>query len=152
VSPFRPGQAERYPKDWKEIRGSILERAQFRCECRGECGSEHGSVRRVERGDSVVDYHSLRCNVPDKAEIERDPARPEKWRMHEHGGTCMGEKCASTLIVLTIAHLDHNPENCAPANLRAFCQRCHLRYDASEHAKNAAATRHARRATGDLFG
>lgn len=32
-------------------------------------------------------------------------------------------------IVLTIAHLDHVPENCDPANLRAWCQRCHNRYD-----------------------
>ncbi len=37
-------------------------------------------------------------------------------------------------IVLTIAHLDHTPENCDPDNLRALCQRCHNRYDA-EHRK-----------------
>lgn len=37
-------------------------------------------------------------------------------------------------IVLTIAHLDHTPENCDPENLRALCQRCHNRYDA-EHRK-----------------
>lgn len=33
-------------------------------------------------------------------------------------------------IVLTIAHLDHTPENCNYDNLRALCQRCHNRYDA----------------------
>jgi 5-methylcytosine-specific restriction endonuclease McrA len=33
-------------------------------------------------------------------------------------------------IVLTVAHLDHTPENCADENLRAWCQRCHNRYDA----------------------
>lgn len=33
-------------------------------------------------------------------------------------------------IVLTIAHLDHTPENCDPGNLRALCQRCHNNYDA----------------------
>ena len=33
-------------------------------------------------------------------------------------------------VVLTVAHLDHQPENCAPSNLRAWCQRCHNRYDA----------------------
>lgn len=37
-------------------------------------------------------------------------------------------------IVLTIAHLDHTPENCDPENLRALCQRCHNAYDA-EHRK-----------------
>lgn len=39
-----------------------------------------------------------------------------------------------TKVVLTIAHLDHTPENCDPSNLRALCQRCHNRYDA-EHRK-----------------
>lgn len=38
-------------------------------------------------------------------------------------------------IVLTIAHLDHTPENCDPSNLRALCQRCHNRYDAKHRAE-----------------
>lgn len=33
-------------------------------------------------------------------------------------------------VVLTTAHLDHTPENCDPSNLRAWCQKCHNRYDA----------------------
>ena len=32
-------------------------------------------------------------------------------------------------VVLTIAHLDHTPENNSPDNLRAWCQRCHNTYD-----------------------
>lgn len=55
------------------------------------------------------------------------------------------------VVVLTIAHLDHTPENCADDNLRAWCQRCHLTYDARHHARNAAATRRKRKAIGDLF-
>lgn len=54
-------------------------------------------------------------------------------------------------IVLTISHLEHTPENCDPANLRAWCQRCHLRYDARHHAENAQRTRRDRKAIGDLF-
>ncbi len=37
-------------------------------------------------------------------------------------------------IVLTIAHLNHTPEDCSLDNLRALCQRCHNRYDV-EHRK-----------------
>ena len=45
-------------------------------------------------------------------------------------------------VVLTVAHLgDPSPENCADDNLKAMCQRCHLRYDAPYHQRNAAATR-----------
>lgn len=39
-------------------------------------------------------------------------------------------------IVLTIAHLDHTPENCDPENLRALCQKCHNHYDAKYRADN----------------
>lgn len=34
-----------------------------------------------------------------------------------------------SIVVLTVAHLDHTPENVAPWNLRAWCQRCHNTYD-----------------------
>jgi hypothetical protein len=54
-------------------------------------------------------------------------------------------------VVLTIAHLDHDETNCAPENLRAWCQRCHLTYDAAHHALTARATRRARLALRDLF-
>lgn len=54
-------------------------------------------------------------------------------------------------VVLTVAHLDHAPENCADENLRAMCQRCHLTYDANHHARNAQATMRSRRAIRDLF-
>jgi 5-methylcytosine-specific restriction endonuclease McrA len=39
-------------------------------------------------------------------------------------------------VVLTIAHLDHTPENCDDDNLRALCQQCHNRYDMPTRAKN----------------
>jgi len=44
-------------------------------------------------------------------------------------------------VVLTVAHLDHTPENCDPANLRAMCQGCHLHYDRDHHRETAARTR-----------
>ena len=54
-------------------------------------------------------------------------------------------------VVLTIAHLTHDETCDDPTLLRAMCQRCHLTYDASHHAKNAAQTRRKKRADGDLF-
>lgn len=35
-----------------------------------------------------------------------------------------------SIVILTVAHLDHTPENCADDNLKAMCQRCHNKYDA----------------------
>jgi len=38
--PIKPENLARYPKDWKQIRSRILERAQNRCE---QCGVENGA-------------------------------------------------------------------------------------------------------------
>jgi hypothetical protein len=71
-----------------------------------------------------------------------------------HGGRCPARHgyphpVTGSLVVLTVAHLDHTPEHCDPANLRAMCQRCHLAYDAAHHAATAARTR-ARAAAADM--
>jgi len=54
-------------------------------------------------------------------------------------------------VVLTVAHLDHDPSNNDPSNLRAWCQRCHLTYDAKLHARHAHRTR-AEKATAGMSG
>ena len=48
-------------------------------------------------------------------------------------------------VVLTVAHLDHDPTNCADDNLLAMCQKCHLAYDQQHHAEG----RRARRGAGE---
>lgn len=57
----------------------------------------------------------------------------------------------SSLVILTTAHLDHTPEHCDDANLKAMCNGCHLHYDREHHAQSSWRTRHARKAIGDLF-
>jgi hypothetical protein len=55
-------------------------------------------------------------------------------------------------VVLTVAHLNRElPLNNGEENLRAWCQRCHLTYDAGFHANNARATRRSRKAMRELF-
>lgn len=44
-------------------------------------------------------------------------------------------------VVLTVAHLDHDPTHQDPDRLKALCPACHLRYDHAHHMSNAAATR-----------
>ena len=55
-----------------------------------------------------------------------------------------------SIVVCTTAHLDHTPENCEPDNLRFWCQRCHLTYDAKHHAQTAYQTRREGKAI-DMF-
>lgn len=45
---------------------------------------------------------------------------------------CLRDEDNAIQIVLTTAHLDHNPENCEHDNLKALCQKCHNNYD-KEH-------------------
>jgi hypothetical protein len=63
----------------------------------------------------------------------------------------MNEPPATTRVVLACAHVDHDPTNNRPRNLRAFCQRCHLLHDREEHRKRRRLTLLMRRALGDLF-
>ena len=44
-------------------------------------------------------------------------------------------------VVLTIAHMDHNPSNNDLSNLKAWCQRCHNAYDAPMRARGRAERR-----------
>lgn len=138
--PIKPENKARYPKDWKEVREAILERADNRCE---QC--------RVANGDMIV-----RGIEKDAGTFQRYEGDGEVYAALDgrYLGRCKAsEYCGNkwTRIVLTIAHLDHMPENCEPSNLKALCQRCHLAYDAEHHRINAAATRHARKAIADMF-
>lgn len=65
--------------------------------------------------------------------------------MHEHYHPITG-----SVVRLTVAHLDHTPENCDDENLKAMCQRCHLNYDIEHHKKTQAAGRRCK-STADLF-
>lgn len=63
-----------------------------------------------------------------------------------HDGRCPNRNGApaygtGSKVVLTVAHLDHTPENCDPTNLRAMCNGCHLAYDADHHRQTRARTR-----------
>jgi len=53
-----------------------------------------------------------------------------------------------SVVMLTVSHLDHQPWNNDPANLRAMCQRCHLAYDEKHH---LATWRYGRIAAGQRF-
>ena len=68
--------------------------------------------------------------------IERN-GQPAKW--------------AKGKVVLTVAHLNHQPMDCRDENLKAMCQRCHLRYDMTHHQLNARRTRRSKKASGELF-
>ena len=122
MSPIRPENRSRYPDDWPFIREKILARS------RDGAREDTRSIVYPERCEctGMCGAHEHRC--------ER--------RNHEPiPGTAFLDD--SKPVVLTIAHLDHTPENNDPENLRAMCQRCHLRYDAPRKARERRARREA---------
>lgn len=133
--PIRPENRGRYPRDWKDIRERILRRALWRCEHPG-CGALHRDVG-WWRGETFVPMgRALRDAGAQAGDVI----------------ACFdGSTIKLIRIVLTIAHLDHTPENCADANLRAWCQRHHLAYDREHHARTAYATRKRAAYTVDMF-
>lgn len=54
---------------------------------------------------------------------------------------CERDAPEAVRIVLTVAHLDHTPENCDYANLKALCQKCHNAYDAPHRKETRAKTK-----------
>lgn len=59
------------------------------------------------------------------------------WKCEECGKQCRrpGEPFDTHRRTLTVAHLNHTPEDCRRENLRALCAPCRLRYDAPHHAE-----------------
>lgn len=138
--PIRESEKHRYPPDWKQIRARILERAGHRCEF---CGvPNHLWVWRDESGK----WHRAGKRALQDAGFLKPPF--DVACVFENGRV---GKIRVIQIVLTIAHLNHTPEDNRDENLKALCQRCHLNYDAKHHAKNAAATRRAKKYNLELF-
>lgn len=130
--PIKPENKHLYPDDWREISRRIRhERARGRCECRGECGSDHTG------GVPGPDWS--RCDAPNGETIYRDIETPHVW--YSQLGPLEEDEARAVKVVLTVAHLDHDPTNNDPGNLRAMCQLCHLRYDREHHAQTRARTR-----------
>lgn len=89
---------------------------------------------------------SLVCRIRAGWTCQGSPAYPE----------CRAENgkphpVTGSIVVLTVAHLDRTPENCDLENLRAWCQRCHLTYDADQHRSNRFRDQHAAADTLELF-
>lgn len=115
-------------------------------------------IRASERGRYPKDWKTVvarirersgwRCECLGECGLHREHPGPR--RCEERNGE--PAKWARGTVVLTVAHLDHQPEHCADDNLKALCQRCHLRYDRGHHQRNAAATRRAKKRNGELFG
>lgn len=89
-------------------------------------------IRPENRGLYPENWKAIREEILDRAgnRCEGSPAFPD-CRAKNHAP----HPTTGARVVLTIAHLDHDPTNNEPGNLRAWCQKCHNTYDAPERAR-----------------
>ncbi len=78
MSPIKAENKAKYPHDWPDISRRIKERAGWRCECEGECGSSHRGRCQAHHGDQF--YLSGRVRPRKRpvclttAHLDHDPA------------------------------------------------------------------------------
>lgn len=116
-----------YPTNWPEITANLKKQVGQMCE---QCGLENYRwiFRNKLKPECFVycdsDGSIFEEDVEDNFYRNRTeyPSRPHQ-------------------VILTTAHLDHNPANNDRSNLRVLCQRCHLVHDLPHHMANARKTR-----------
>lgn len=119
--PIRPENRDRYPPSWREI----------------------GRRIRFERANGACECTG-QCGIDHAEESASDDERCDATDGDYH-------RITGSSVVLTVAHLDHMPENCADDNLLAMCQRCHNRYDAPARRAGRQQRERAQLAIRDLF-
>ena len=127
-----------YPIDWPQLSAVIrFGRAKGRCE---GCRRPHG--------------RTVFC-LGDGRWWDADAA---SWRDGAGGLVCIKVGAADVLgeirttrVVLATGHRNHDTADNSPANLAAWCQRCHMLHDQPEHRRRRWRTLFRRKALGDLF-
>lgn len=121
-----PIDYKKYPSNWKiEIVPQVKERDNNRC---AFCGISNYTVFRYGSLGCKMQYNPYdKCNTYQEALSLKENAEKESgldWK----------------IIVLTVAHLNHDINDNDLSNLKALCQKCHLNYDKEHHKKNSRET------------
>ena len=88
-------------------------------------------IKKENRNRYPSHWKNIRAHVLERANHRCEFCGIENYSIRDNGSK----------VVLTIAHLDHTPENCNLENLRALCQKCHNKYDAPHRAETRKRTR-----------
>jgi 5-methylcytosine-specific restriction endonuclease McrA len=106
-----PMEYDRYPSDWKAIALQVKQDAGWIC--------QHCSKPCRKPKELVADFEK-------RLGADWQPQLTEKLADYENTGVL---KYKPKRFLLTVAHLDQEPSNIAPENLKALCAPCHLRFD-----------------------
>ena len=144
-----PIDLKNYHKDWKKISLFVRRlKAQNRCEF---CDiSNYAVLRRHDKTDDIeiapvlpTSYKEARI-LADRANERELPFVEQKDPMFEGWSRWI-------VIVLTVAHFDHDTTNNELDNLFALCQKCHNNHDIEYRKKNRTTTRKTKTGQSELF-
>lgn len=135
--PVRPELRALYPADWPAISRRIrFDVAGGRCQ---RCNRPHLARVLCLPDGRWEDFDARRWYDGNGAVV----AAPSVLEVDRSGHV--------TKVVLTCAHIEHDPSRNDDADLAAWCGRCHLLHDAPHHRAQRRLTYRLRSAIGDLF-
>lgn len=136
----------KYPQNWKsEIRPAILKRANNCCE---KCSIDNYAV--VYWDKALKEWERIRGNIHCDAAGNGDMPYQDARICADLNNESAGYK-VWIVIVLTVAHLNHDVKDNRMENLAALCQRCHLTLDSKQHRENARKTIQNKKGLQSLF-
>ncbi len=91
-----------------------------------------------ERALAVKEAAGWRCQCTGYCKRPGDHLGADGRCVNVHGRPAYG---TGARVVLTAAHLDHDPWNWEDPRIRALCNGCHLHYDREHHARSRAKRR-----------
>ena len=107
-----PMDRKLYPKNWQQIALDVKTSADWICQ---DCGRP--CRRPGEHDGELVERIELTVWAADLT-VEEETEEFGLIPVYKLGR-----------FTLTTAHLNHQPADCRPENLKALCSVCHLRYD-----------------------
>jgi hypothetical protein len=154
-----PCDYKKYAPTWRtEIVPRILKRAGYRCE---GCGIPQHAIgfRDVEEGAFIALRGNLVCDAAGRGQhpngqiLTHREAKEftEQYNDHDTGKRKTDARGNHWIVVvLTVAHLNHDTQDNRDSNLVAWCQACHNRHDTEHRQANAKRTRQEKKGAGVL--
>ena len=121
-----------YPSNWKtEIVPQVKARDK---NCCAFCGVKNYSVGYRQNSKFISTAGNEWHDKAGNGELSYKEARELVKHCNEFADDNL------IVIVLTVAHLNHDINDNDLSNLKALCQKCHLDYDKEHHKKNSRQT------------
>lgn len=113
----------KYPRTWRKIRATILERDNYTCQ---QCYVNQYAIGYFDAAGRYVPATGSTLLNKLGTKGTQNLRLAKAWLQEAQ---CLHPNKPWQVMILAVAHLDQNTRNNDPANLKTLCQRCHFAYD-----------------------